>query len=133
MQLIIIKTSKLRTFFLPSKVYGNYWVQDDNKVNLINVEASDNKWVLRSNDDIKIVNKDHYLDSVYLLNYSYCFLKSLKTGETFIIYCVPTYDETSVKLSVNNNTEITFGSSSSCTINYDNQNIADMFRDVKNN
>ncbi len=124
MQLVIIKANKLRTFFLPSKVFGNYWIQDESKNNLINVEASENRWVLRSNDDIKIVNKDQYLDSIYLLNYSYCFLKSLKTGETLVVYCMPTYDDTSIKLGLNNNTELTLGSSPSCTICYDNQNIA---------
>ena len=126
MQLVIIKAQKLRTFFLPSKINGNYWILAEDKSNLINVEASADKWVLRSNDDVKIVNKDIYLDSVYLLNYSYCFLKSLKTGESFIIYCLPTYDENTFKLKVDNNTEITIGSSPSCTISYDNQNVADV-------
>ena len=124
MQLVIIKSNKLRTFFLPVKVFGNYWIQGENKENLINVEASENKWVLRSNDDIKIVNKDSYLDSIYLLNYSYCFLKSLKTGEIIVIYCMPTYDDSCIKLTVSNNTDITFGQDSSCVISYDNQNIA---------
>ena len=125
MQLIIIRSKKLRTFFLPSKVYGNYWILDENKSNLVNVEASTDKWVLRSNDDVKIINKDSYLDSVYLLNYSYCFLRSLKTGENFAIYCLPTYDETAIRLSIGNNTEFSIGLSASCTISYDNPNIAD--------
>ena len=131
MQLVIIRSNKLKTFFLPSKVFGNYWIQDDNKTNLINVEASENRWVLRSNDDIKIVNKDHYLDSIYLLNYSYCFLKSLKTGETLVVYCMPTYDDTSVKLGVNNNTELTIGSDEACTICYENQNVAPTMGKIK--
>ena len=124
MQLVIIKSNKLRSFFLPAKVFGNYWVLDDDRSNLVNVEASEDKWVLRSNDDIKIVNRNTYLDSVFLLNYSYCFLKSIKTNENFIIYCIPTYDETSIKLAVNGNDEISFGSDASATIMYDNQNIA---------
>ena len=124
MQLVIIKAQKLRTFFLPSKVNGNYWILAEDKTNLINVEASADKWVLRSNDDVKIVNKDNYLDSVYLLNYSYCFLKSLKTGESFVIYCLPTYDENVFKLEVGNNTEFTIGLSVTNTISYENQNIA---------
>ena len=56
MQLVIIKAQKLRTFFLPSKINGNYWILAEDKSNLINVEASADKWVLRSNDDVKIVN-----------------------------------------------------------------------------
>ena len=125
MQLVIIKSKKLRTFFLPSKVYGNYWILDENKNNMVNVEASGDKWVLRSNDDIKIINKDNYLDSVYLLTFSYCFLKSIKTGESFAIYCLPTFDDNSIKLTAGNNTEFTIGLSANCTISYNNPNIAD--------
>ena len=125
MLITIIKNNKIRPFFLPAKVYGNYWITDENKENLINIEASENSWVLRSNDDVKIVNKDMYLDSVFLLNYSYCFLKSLKSNETFIIYCSPTYDENVIYLSVTNNTEITIGKSVSSSIVYDNPSIAD--------
>ena len=125
MLITIIKNNKIRPFFLPAKVYGNYWITDENKQNLINIEASNDTWVLRSNDDVKIVNKDMYLDSVFLLNYSYCFLKSLKNNETFIIYCSPTYDENVINLSVSNNTEITIGKSISSSIIYENTNIAD--------
>ena len=125
MLITIIKNNKIRPVFLPAKVYGNYWITDENKQNLINIEASNNTWVLRSNDDVKIVNKDMYLDSAFLLNYSYCFLKSLKTNETFIIYCSPTYDETFINLGVTNNTEITIGKSMASSIVYENPNISE--------
>ena len=123
MRIIIIKKDKLNSFFLPSKISGNYWIPGENKENLINVEASGDKWVLRSNADVKIINKDMYLDSVFLLNYSYCFLKSLKTNETYIIYCLPTYDETMIKLKVGEKADILVGSAATSTIRYDISNV----------
>ena len=63
MQLIIIKNNKLRYFFLPNKVFGNYWIKDDQNENLINIEAANNQWVLRSNDETKILNKQPNLPS----------------------------------------------------------------------
>ena len=45
MELHIIKKDKIRIFFLPSKVFGNYWITDDANNNIVNIEASQGKWV----------------------------------------------------------------------------------------
>ncbi len=123
MQLIIIKNNKLRYFFLPSKVFGNYWIKDDQNENLINVEASNNQWVLRSNDEVKILNKDMYLDSVFLIEYSFCSLKKIDEKDPFILYCCPTLDHSNKYLRVNENATVSIGSASSNDIIYNSQNI----------
>ena len=106
MQLIIIKNNKIRYFFLPAKVFGNYWITDEQNNNLVNIESSDNKWILRSNDEVKIMNKDMFLDSIFLINYSFCTLKKADESDPFLIYCCPTYDPTNVYLSVKDNTTL---------------------------
>lgn len=123
MQLIIIKNNKIRYFFLPSKVFGNYWITDEQNNNLVNVEATDNRWVLRSNDEVKIINKDMYLDSIFLINYSFCSLKKVDEKDPFLIYCSPTFDNSTTYLKVNDNTTLSIGSDSSNDIVYESQNV----------
>ncbi len=124
MELHIIKKDKIRIFFLPSKVFGNYWITDDANNNIVNIEASQGKWVLRSNDEIKIINNEIILDSVFLLNNSYCTLKKLDTGETLIIYCSNTYDETTKYYKIPENSEITIGSDPANVICYNSPAIS---------
>lgn len=125
MQLTIIKNNKIRYFFLPIKVFGNYWITDEQNNNLVNIEASDNKWILRSNDEIKIMNKDMFLDSIFLINYSFCTLKKVDEKEPFLIYCSPTYDQTIKYLSVNEDTTINIGKNESNDIIYNEQNVSE--------
>ncbi len=124
MQLTIIKNNKIRYFFLPAKVFGNYWVTDEQNNNLVNIEASENKWVIRSNDEVKIMNKDMFLDSMYLINYGFCTLKKVDEKEPFLIYCSPTYDSSNVYLSVSDGTSLTIGKDAANEIVYDSQNVA---------
>ena len=124
MQLIIIKNNKIRYFFLPAKVFGNYWITDEQNNNLVNIESSDNKWILRSNDEVKIMNKDMFLDSIFLINYSFCTLKKADESDPFLIYCCPTYDPTNVYLSVKDNTTLSIGKIPTNDIIYDAQNVA---------
>lgn len=124
MQLIIIKNNKIRYFFLPSKIFGNYWITDEYNNNLVNVEASEKGWVLRSNDEVKIVNKDMYLDSIFLISYSFCSLKKAGEKEPFLIYCSPTFDSTNKYLKVNDNDTISIGLNDDNDIIYNSQNVA---------
>ena len=125
MQIIIIKNNKLSYFFLPGKVYGNYWIKDEHNKNLINIEASNNQWVLRSNDEVKIINKDMYLDSVFLIDYVFCNLKKLDEKEPFMVYCCPTLDKSNIYLSVQNNTTISIGTSENNDIIYNDPNVSE--------
>ena len=125
MQLTIIKNNKIRYFFLPVKIFGNYWITDEKNKNLVNVEASENKWVIRSNDEVKIMNKEMFLDSMFLINYSFCTLKKVDEKDPFLIYCSPTYDNSITYLKVNDGTTINIGKDAANEIVYDAQNVAD--------
>ena len=50
----LIKGNKISQLSLPDKIIGNYWVTDyeNNEENqLINIEATNGKWCLISNED----------------------------------------------------------------------------------
>ena len=55
MRIILLNGNNLSKMVLPSKIDGSFWLEDDvDNVNLVNVEAMNGKWVMKSNDEIKI-------------------------------------------------------------------------------
>ena len=56
MKIILQDKKKLLTTKLPKEINGNYWLTDNDKKNIVNIEAIDNKWVLKNNEEIKILN-----------------------------------------------------------------------------
>ena len=91
MKVKLIGNKKLVTITLPQRIYGNYWITNEQNENLINIEAIDDKWVIKSNDEIKITKGEDFIDSLELIeNHFYHFLdvtKDIKyrvfVGETF--------------------------------------------------
>ena len=75
MKIVLMKSEKLENFVLPKNIYGNYWIfdydNDNKKRNLVNIEAIDNKWVLKSNFEVKVYVNNTLLESVILDEY--CF------------------------------------------------------------
>ena len=54
MKIMLMDASKLVNLVLPKDIFGNYWIVNDRKENLVNVEAVDNNWVLKSNSEVKV-------------------------------------------------------------------------------
>ena len=62
MLITLIKNDLLINFTLPSKVTGSYFITDKvsgEERNLISVEGIDDKWILKSNFDVKILNDNN--------------------------------------------------------------------------
>lgn len=118
----LIKRTKIYNFSLPSKVSGNYWITDDdhlgNNRNLINVEAEDGKWKIKSDFETKIMSGNQELESAYLKEYNLYFLKINTDNEFVILYCSPSFDSEITKLRVIRNGEIVIGNDSHCHIRY---------------
>ena len=70
----LIKRTKIYNFSLPSKVSGNYWITDDDHLgnvrNLINVEAEDGMWKIKSDFETKIMSGNEEIESAYLKDYN---------------------------------------------------------------
>ncbi len=118
----LIKKTKIYNFSLPNKIFGNYWIKDDDKSgnerNLINVEAVDGKWKIKSDFETKIMSGNKELEYAYLKEYSLYFLKVNTDGEYVILYCSPSLDPQINKLSVNRQGEIIIGNDTNAHINY---------------
>ena len=101
MKIILESHNKLVKTILPEVISGNYWVVDAMNKNLINVEAENNSWILKSNTEIKISNtldnsvlsNVNALDSVQLNIGDKIFLINSITQEKYILHIMPTYHE----------------------------------------
>ncbi len=118
----LIKKTKIYNFSLPTKISGNYWIKDNdrngNERNLINVEASDGRWKIKSDFETKIMSGNKELESAYLKEYNLYFLKVNTDGEYVILYCSPSIDPEISKLRITRNGDILIGNDPNAHINY---------------
>ena len=74
MKIILENNNTIVKTILPEIISGNYWIVDCEQKNLINVEAENGAWVLKSNTEVKItssldsneLSNSHNIDSVNL-------------------------------------------------------------------
>ena len=122
MILRLIKRTKIYNFSLPTKVAGNYWITDDdrsgNNRNLINVEAENDKWKIKSDFETKIMSGNQEIDSAYLIENNLYFLKINTDNEFVILYCSPSLDEKENKLQIIRAGDILIGNDFNAHINY---------------
>ena len=122
MQLTIIKKSRLNVVILPEVVQGNYWITDfenGRKINLINIEATEQGWQLVSNHDAFVVdNSDIMVPFAILKEYGFYLLKNNYKNEKYYIYCSPVYDTTYKELGIELNKVIKVGNDASNDIGY---------------
>lgn len=120
MQLTIIKRNRLSVFVLPEKISGSHWITDfenGKKINLINVEATENGWNLVSNHDAFVVdNNDIMVPYTLLKENNFYLLKNNYKNEKYYLYCSPVYDKTYKELGVSG--RLVVGSDKSCDICY---------------
>lgn len=118
----LIKKTKIYNFTLPTKIAGNYWITDNdylgNTRNLINVEEENGKWKIKSDFETKIMSGEKEIESAYLKEYSFYFLKINTDSEYVILYCSPSVDPEIFKLKLKHDGEFIIGNDSKAHINY---------------
>ena len=118
----LIKKNKIYDFSLPNKVSGNYWIEDNDRYgntrNLINVEADNGLWKIKSDFETKILSGNNIVESAYLKEYNVYFLKINTENEFVILYCSPSMDDKLSKLKVNRNGDFIIGSGNQTHITY---------------
>ena len=64
----LIKKERIYSITLPLAVDGTYWVTDrdknGNERKLVSIEDRDGKWVLRSNNDNKVIEEDRIISLI---------------------------------------------------------------------
>ena len=86
MKIYLYLIDKIISFSLPQQIVGSFSFDEnqDEETKLINIEARDNKWVIYSTTDVKIINNNNIIDSTELLPDNFYILT--KDGKKYLIY-----------------------------------------------
>ena len=137
MRLILESEETLNTTKLPKEINGNYWIVDNNLKNLINIEAVDNNWILKSNMDVKIckdlnkmdkLSNANYIESSPLIENTTYNIMNIMTLEKYKLYCIPSYENfDNFIIDYSKNDEIIIGnlSNAKCEIGVDSPNFSE--------
>ena len=120
MRLILFNRNKLSRLELPEKIEGSFWLTDElnNNANIINIEASDGKWIMKSNDETRIIFSNSYTDKQVLMPNYFYFLDY--NNNKMLLYSENIYDATIKYYKVSDNTSITIGKDQTQDITYEN-------------
>lgn len=122
MQITIIKNNKLTLFTLPQDNIGSHWITDfenGKKINLINIEATNNGWQILSNSEVFLVDKQDVMVPFALLKeYQFYTIKNNYRNEKYYLYCSPVYDRTFREIGVKENQVFSVGNDKECTVCY---------------
>ncbi len=103
MKIMLMDATKLVNLILPNDVFGNYWILNAKRENLVSVEAIDNNWVLKSNSEVKVFRNGTAVDEALLEPEKFYTLKNILLSESYVIYTCPVYDPNVLQLNINLN------------------------------
>lgn len=103
MKIMVMDATKLVNLILPKEVFGNYWVLNANKENLVSIQAIDNNWVLKSNSEVKVFRNGTAVDEVLLEEEKFYTLKNVLLGDSYVVYTCPVYDTNVLQLIMSAN------------------------------
>jgi len=127
----LIGKTQIVSLTLPQRVYGNYWITSENKENLINIEAVNNEWIIKSNSDIKIIEEESVIDSTKLIQNHFYHFFDVTNEERYRVFVGETFDSKMLLLDFvdKDNMSFTIGNSTSSEggmanyISYENPNV----------
>lgn len=124
----LIKKDKIYSVSLPMAVNGTYWVCDSdrngNERKLLSIEEKNGEWVLKSNNDNKIIEEDRIINEVVLKNYSFQYIQ-IEKEEIALLYCCPVYDPNNIQIEVKNSVDFIIGKSQLCKVIFNLPTVSD--------
>lgn len=124
----LIKKERIYSVTLPLNIDGTYWVSDrdknGNERKLVSIEEKNGQWVLKSNNDNKVIEEDRIINEVTLSNYSFHYIQ-IEKEEIALLYCCPVFDTNNIQIEVKNNSEILIGKSQICRIIFNLPTVSD--------
>lgn len=131
MKILLLRNGKIRSFILPNKISGNFWITifDENGVekNIINVQSSnDSYWEIISNKEYYVIDNSKKVPSSILKEDNFFIIKESNSDTPLFLYCSPTYENTMKYYMASTSlvTGITIGKSNA-TISYNTNFVSD--------
>ena len=118
MKIYLYLIDKIISFSLPQQIVGSFSFDEnlDEETKLINIEARDNKWVIYSTTDVKIINNNNIIDSTELLPDNFYILT--KDGKKYLIYISNLTNNNLITYKFAQNINLIIGNNNNCNINY---------------
>ena len=85
MKVMLMDTKKLVNLVLPTEVFGNYWVQNAERENLVSIEANEGNWIIKSNSDVKVFRGGTVLTDAVLENEKFYTLKNVFNWNSLVM------------------------------------------------
>lgn len=120
MRVILFNGNRLTKLVLPKKVEGSFWLTDElnGNANIVNVEAQNGQWILKENDDAKIIYGNSYTSNVELIPNYFYFLDY--NDKKMLLYSENVYDNTLKYYKILENISLTLGKDTQQDIIYEN-------------
>ena len=127
MKIILFNGNRLQKMVLPKKMEGSFWLTDElnNNNNIVNIESSNNKWIMKHNEDTKIIFSNSYVDTVELMPNYFYFLEY--NNKKLLLYTERVLDQTIKYYKVEKNNTITIGKDNTNDIFYENNYITNNY------
>ena len=115
---VILLGRKLYYFDLPEKVDGSYRMPfgDDSNESLIDIEAKDNQWIMKSNDETSILHNNGFVNEMPLKVDSFYTLQ--RNSMQLILYTTKTFDDSFKLYYPGDSCNLKIGNYTDCDINY---------------
>lgn len=114
MRLYLVNKNQIYKFNLPQKIDGSflfsYLPTSADQEDLINIDAIDGQWKLKSNGNVNIVSNNTYLEEMILSDFSVVPLASTNTKTYSFLYCLPTIDSNTKLYSLSGVDRVAVGS-----------------------
>ena len=120
MRLLLFNGNRLTRLTLPKKIEGSFWLIDElNKNNnIINIEAKNGKWIMKENDEAKIIFGNSYTSEIELMPNYFYFIDY--EGKKMFLYSERVLDKTIRYYKIQQNTTLTLGKDATQDIMYEN-------------
>lgn len=126
-RLYIADEQKLTKFDLPQEVQESFLVpykpSNSKKEYTINIEANEDKWYLKSNGLVNIIQNESIALEAPLSYYSFYQLEITSDKSQKYLYCLPKYNEKFLDVNIFNVPNITIGNAVNCNIYYQHQRV----------
>lgn len=101
MKIILESKDNIKMIRLPNEVSGNYWVLDNSSKNLLNIEAKEGKWIVRSNQEVKLykdvitneLGNSSYISETIVEEYMHFNIFDYTSNKVYIMYVLPSFEK----------------------------------------
>lgn len=123
MNLYLFDDKKIVLFTLPSNMIGNFWMTDENGLNVVNISAVDKEWHISGGNNSKIYKDNNYVEDCVLLPKMYYMVE--KNNKKYVLFSNNVVDNTFGYYRFNDSGDIKIGKDSKNDICFDNLYVND--------